>query len=292
MPQVTLIRAGNQQIAPRLRVCAYCRVSTDSKDQLNSYARQIQVYTDTIRRHSDWEMVEIFADEGISGKSANNRPQFQRMIRLCEQKQIDLILTKSISRFARNTKETLEYVRKLKLLGIGVQFEKEGINTLSLGDEMLLSTFASIAQEESVSISQNVRFGIRKRMEAGEYVNGCSPYGYQVIDNKLAVYEPEAVIVRHIFNLYLNGYGEFQQIAQELEQLNRRLKAIQESHTANDDYERKVQFLSEAIERKKHHLNEYDDTLVRQMIECVKIHSDGKAEIIFGGGYTMEEQIN
>ena len=86
--------------------------------------------------------------------------------------------------------------------------------------------------------------------------------------------------------------GEFQQIAQELEQLNRRLKAIQESHTANDDYERKVQFLSEAIERKKHHLNEYDDTLVRQMIECVKIHSDGKAEIIFGGGYTMEEQIN
>ena len=207
MPQVTLIRAGNQQIAPRLRVCAYCRVSTDSKDQLNSYARQIQVYTDTIRRHSDWEMVEIFADEGISGKSANNRPQFQRMIRLCEQKQIDLILTKSISRFARNTKETLEYVRKLKLLGIGVQFEKEGINTLSLGDEMLLSTFASIAQEESVSISQNVRFGIRKRMEAGEYVNGCSPYGYQVIDNKLAVYEPEAVIVRHIFNLYLNGYS-------------------------------------------------------------------------------------
>ena len=206
MPQVTLIRAGNQQIAPRLRVCAYCRVSTDSKDQLNSYARQIQVYTDTIRRHSDWEMVEIFADEGISGKSANNRLQFQRMISLCEQKQIDLILTKSISRFARNTKETLAYVRKLKLLGIGVQFEKEGINTLSLGDEMLLSTFASIAQEESVSISQNVRFGIRKRMEAGEYVNGCSPYGYQVIDNKLAVYEPEAVIVRNIFNLYLRQH--------------------------------------------------------------------------------------
>lgn len=86
--------------------------------------------------------------------------------------------------------------------------------------------------------------------------------------------------------------GEFQEIAQEIGQLNRRLKAIQESHTANDDYERKVQFLSEAIERKKHHLNEYDDTLVRQMIECVKIHSDGKAEIIFGGGYTMEEQIN
>lgn len=215
MPQVTLIRPGNQQIAPKLRVCAYCRVSTDSKDQLNSYARQIQVYTDTIRRHSDWEMVEIFADEGISGTASNNRTQFQRMIRLCEQKQIDLILTKSISRFARNTKETLEYVRKLKLLGIGVQFEKEWINTLSLGDGMLLSTFASIAQEESVSISQNQRFSIIKRMENGTYVDGNAPYGFRLNQKKLCIYEPEAKIVRKVFEQYLNG-SSATEIADEL----------------------------------------------------------------------------
>ena len=217
MPQVTLIRPGNQQIAPKLRVCAYCRVSTDSKDQLNSYARQIQVYTDTIRRRSDWEMVEIFADEGISGTTSNNRTQFQRMIRLCEQKQIDLILTKSISRFARNTKETLEYVRKLKLLGVGVQFEKEGIDTLSLGDGMLLSTFAAIAQEESVSISQNVRIGIHKRMEMGKYVNGCAPYGYRLTDGEIIPYEPECAVVRQIFQSYLDGESTLQ-IAQKLNQ--------------------------------------------------------------------------
>lgn len=217
MPQVTLIRPGNQQIAPKLRVCAYCRVSTDSKDQLNSYARQIQVYTDTIRRHSDWEMVEIFADEGISGTASNNRTQFQRMIRLCEQKQIDLILTKSISRFARNTKETLEYVRKLKLLGVGVQFEKEGINTLSLGDGMLLSTFASIAQEESIAISQNVRFGIRKKMESGEYINGCVPYGYRLTNGILIPDEKESIIVRRIFQDFLNGKSTHE-IANELGQ--------------------------------------------------------------------------
>ena len=162
-------------------------------------------------------MVEIFADEGISGTTSNNRTQFQRMTRLCEQKQIDLILTKSISRFARNTKETLEYVRKLKLLGVGVQFEKEGIDTLSLGDGMLLSTFAAIAQEESVSISQNVRIGIHKRMEMGKYVNGCAPYGYRLTDGEIIPYEPECAVVRQIFQSYLDGESTLQ-IAQKLNQ--------------------------------------------------------------------------
>lgn len=215
MPQVTLIHPETKKFMPKLRVCAYCRVSTDSKDQLNSYARQIQVYTDTIRRHSDWEMVEVFADEGISGTASNNRTEFQRMIRLCECKQIDLILTKSISRFARNTKEALEYVRKLKLLGVGVQFEKEGINTLSLGDGMLLSTFAAIAQEESVSISQNQRLSITKRMESGTYVDGNAPYGFRLNQKKLCVYETEAKVVRRIFEQYLNGYSA-SEIADEL----------------------------------------------------------------------------
>ena len=127
------------------------------------YAAQIRAYTKLIKSNDAWELFEIFADEGLSGMKAENRVEFQRMIEMCERKQIDLIITKSVSRFARNVKEALEYVRKLKLLGIGVQFEKEGIYTLALGDEMLLNTFTAIAQEESKAISQNQRFSIVKR---------------------------------------------------------------------------------------------------------------------------------
>ena len=152
MPQVKLISPLTKQTLKKLRVAAYCRVSSNSADQLNSYATQIRVYKKKIQQKPEWEFVDIFADEGISGTNTENRPEFQRMIRMCELRQIDLIIAKSISRFARNTKETLEYTRKLKLIGVGVMFEKEGINTLSLGDEMLLNTFAAIAQEESEAI--------------------------------------------------------------------------------------------------------------------------------------------
>ena len=150
-------------------------------------------------------MVEIFADEGISGMKAKNRPEFQRMIRMCELHQLDLIITKSVSRFARNVKEALEYVRKLKLLGVGIIFEKEGINTQSLGDEMLLNTFTAIAQEESKAISQNQRLSIVKRMELGIYVDSNAPYGFRLENKQLVEYPPEAVIVRWIFRSYLNG---------------------------------------------------------------------------------------
>ena len=167
MQKVKLISPITKQGVKKSRVCAYCRVSTNSADQLNSYSAQIRVYTKMIKEHSEWELIEIFADEGISGMKADNREEFQRMIRMCQLKQIDLILTKSVSRFARNVKEALSYVRELKLLGIGVQFEKEGINTLSMGDEMLLNTFSAIAQEESKAISQNQRLSIVKRMESG-----------------------------------------------------------------------------------------------------------------------------
>lgn len=144
------------------KICAY---------MLKEYARQIETYTKLINANENWVLVDIFADEGISGTKADNRPEFQKLIRLCELRQVDLILTKSISRFARNTKEALSYARRLKRLGVGIKFEKEGINTLSLGDEMLLSTFTALAQEESQSISQNQRLSITKRMERGEYVD-------------------------------------------------------------------------------------------------------------------------
>ena len=217
MGKAKLISPVSGKMIPKKKVAAYCRVSSNSADQLNSYANQIKVYTRLIRDNPAWDMVEIFADEGLSGMKADNRAEFQRMIQMCETKQIDLIVTKSISRFARNVKEALAYVRKLKLMGIGVQFEKEGINTLALGDEMLLSTFTAIAQEESKAISQHQRLSIVKRMDAGEYVDSNAPYGFRLVNKALAVYEPEAEIVRWIYNAYLNGWST-SEIARDLTQ--------------------------------------------------------------------------
>lgn len=217
MPVAKLISPTTKQNVQRTRVAAYCRVSSNSADQLNSYATQIRVYTKMINSRQEWSMVEIFADEGLSGMKADSRPEFQRMIRMCELRQIDLIITKSVARFARNVKEALEYVRKLKLLGIGVQFEEEGINTLAMGDEMLLSTFSAIAQEESKSISQNQRLSIVKRMELGDYVDSNAPYGFRLENKELTVYEPEAKIVRWIYDMYLQGWST-SEIARHLTQ--------------------------------------------------------------------------
>ena len=141
------------------------------------------------------------------------------MIRMCELHQIDLILTKSVSRFARNVKEALSYTRKLKLLGVGVQFEEDGVNTLAMADEMLLNTFAAIAQEESKSISQNQRLSIVKRMELGEYIDSNAPYGYRLINKTLSVYEPEAIIVRWIYEeaAAVKSARRWNQAAQESE---------------------------------------------------------------------------
>jgi len=172
MAQAKLISPISKQTIRKLRVAAYCRVSTSSADQLNSYANQVRYYTKLIQSKAEWELVEVFADEGISGTRADNRTEFQRMVRLCELKQIDLIITKSLSRFARNVPVSLQYVRKLKALGIGIQFEKEGINTLALGDEMLLNIFSAISQEESQANSQHVRNSITKLMASGEFVLG------------------------------------------------------------------------------------------------------------------------
>lgn len=205
MATVTVISPVTGKPVEHKRVAAYCRVSTNSADQQNSYNTQVRYYTRYIKSRTEWTLVDIFADEGLSGTSSEKRENFQRMITMCELKQIDLVVTKSVSRFARNVKETLEYVRKLKLLGVGVVFEKEGINTLSMGDEMLLNTFAAIAQEESVSISQNVRFSIKKKMESGEYINGCVPFGYRLENKVMIPFEPEAEIVRSLFQGYLNG---------------------------------------------------------------------------------------
>ena len=152
----------------QLRVAAYCRVSTDDEEQLTSYEAQKNYYTDKIMTNKEWTMAGIFADEGITGTSARKRPEFLRMIRQCKQGKIDIVLTKSISRFARNTVDCLNYVRALKELGIAVIFEKENMNTLEIDSEILITMLGAFAQSESESISANVRWGIRQAMKEGK----------------------------------------------------------------------------------------------------------------------------
>ena len=199
----------------KLRACAYCRVSSNSADQLNSYATQVRHYTKAIQAHADWEYVDIFADEGITGTRADKRTEFQRMIQMCQHKRIDLIITKSVSRFARNVPECLEYARTLRRQGIGIIFEENGINTLRMSDELMLSTFSAIAQEESVATSQRVKHMNRERMKRGEYLAGTTPYGYRNENRQLVIHEYEAEIVRWMFQSYLSGWS-LTEIAQDL----------------------------------------------------------------------------
>ena len=161
--------AGNKtRLHGRQRVAAYCRVSTDSEEQINSYTAQKAYYTQKIEESPDWELAGIFADEGITGTSMKKRKEFNRMITACKRGGIDLILTKSLSRFARNTVDCLETVRMLKARGVGVIFEKENINTLTESSEFLITLFSGFAQAESESLSSNIQLGIRMAMKEGK----------------------------------------------------------------------------------------------------------------------------
>lgn len=191
-----------------LRVAAYCRVSTDSEDQLNSFAAQQSYYNDYIRKHDNWQLAEIYADEGITGTSAAKRDDFQRMLSDCRKGRIDKVLVKSISRFARNTKECLESIRELKALGISVFFEEHNIDTRMVTSEMLTAILASCAQAESESISKNMRWSYQKRMLSGTYIPSSAPYGYRLINKQIVVEPDEAVAVVQIFTLYLAGYSK------------------------------------------------------------------------------------
>lgn len=200
------------------RVAAYCRVSTDSEEQLTSYKAQKAYYTQTIGDNPDWELAGIFADEGISGTGLKKRKEFNRMITACKRGRIDMILTKSLSRFARNTVDCLETVRMLKTLGIGVIFEKENINTLTESSEFLITLFSSFAQAESESISKNVSWGIQKSMEAGHATFQYKKLlGYRKgADDNPEIVPEEAEIVRRIYRRYLSGCS-LEQIKRELE---------------------------------------------------------------------------
>lgn len=188
-----------------LRVAAYCRVSTDSDEQLTSYEVQRKVYRKKIDANPEWEYAGIYADEGVTGTSVAHREGFKDMIRDCEEGKIDLILTKSISRFARNTLECLTYIKYLKGRGVHLIFEKERIDTRESYSEMLLTILAAFAQEESRSISENIKWGIRKRYEKG-IDRWTNIYGYTANETETyVIVEEEAKVVRTIFSLYERG---------------------------------------------------------------------------------------
>ena len=189
-----------------LRVAAYCRVSSDSADQLHSYAAQIRAYTQAINAHDGWDLVDIYADEGLTGTRMDKREDFNRLMADCRKGKIDKIVVKSISRFARNTRDCLATLRELSSLGVTVKFEKENIDTGTLTSELMVSVSASLAQEESISISKNQRMSYQRRMERGEFITCSAPFGYQIVDGKnLTIVEDQAEIVKWIFAAYLRG---------------------------------------------------------------------------------------
>lgn len=204
---VTIIPPSGRRL-DTLRVAAYCRVSSDSSDQLHSYAAQIRKYTEEIRCHEDWELVDIYADEGLTGTRMDKREDFNRMLTDCRKGRIDKILVKSVSRFARNTKDCLAALRELMSLGVAVHFEKEDINTETLTTELMVSVSSALAQQESISTSQNQRQSYKRRMERGEFITCKAPFGYLLTDGKnLEIVPEEAEQVRWIFNAYLYGHS-------------------------------------------------------------------------------------
>ena len=213
-PNVTVIPAKVQTAESRdkyhqLRVAAYCRVSTELEEQQNSYQVQIAYYTDLINKKKEWTLAGIFADEGISGTQTKKRTEFNRMIRMCRNKKIDLVITKSISRFARNTVDCLEYVRQLKDLGIGVIYEKENINTLTMTSEFMIALYGSFAQAESESISKNVSWGKEKAYREGKVQFQYKHLlGYKKgADGKPEIIPEEAETVKLIYTMFLDGHS-------------------------------------------------------------------------------------
>ena len=200
----------------RTRVAAYCRVSTDMEDQLHSLSAQIKYFTEYISNHEDYELTEVYYDEGITGTSTRKRDGFNRMIADCEAGKIDLILTKEVSRFARNTVDTLNYTRKLSDLKIGVFFMNDGIDTRDKDGELRLTIMASIAQEESRKVSERVKWGIRRKMEEGWVYGYKNMLGFRTANGKLEIVPEEAEIVRRIFHSYVYEGKGCHTIANEL----------------------------------------------------------------------------
>ena len=188
------------------RVAAYCRVSTDKSDQQHSFEMQRSYFQKAYSDPEKAELVEIYTDTA-SGTSASYRPGFQRLMSDCRAGKIDRVVTKSLIRFARNTKECLAALREMKKLGVTVAFEKEGIDTANVSDEIMITIMEGLAQEESASISRNIRWSLKRKMESGTLKIARVPYGYKKVDDELIIDEAQAEVVRRIFSMYLSGNG-------------------------------------------------------------------------------------
>ncbi len=198
---LTQIKIGSTQ---KRRVAAYARVSTDQEEQATSYEAQVNFYTNYIGERPDWEFVKVYSDEGITGTNTKRRVGFKTMIQDAIDGKIDLIVTKSISRFARNTLDSISFVRQLKAAGTEVYFEKENLWSFDSKSEMVLSMLSAIAQEESRSISENVKMGKRWSMKAGKVMIPCKNFlGYQNIEGEIKIDKDEALVVRRIYSMFL-----------------------------------------------------------------------------------------
>lgn len=206
--EVQVIKATKTgEKAEKIRVAAYCRVSTDKDDQLNSFFAQMRYYTDFVRSNDKMVLVDIYADEGITGTELEKRDEMKRLIRDCKHKKIDRVLVKSVTRFARNSLECIETIRTMKSCGVSVLFETDRIDTEKMNSEMMLYIKSAFAQNESTSASRRMSTSIRMRMEDGTYVATNAPYGYKLVDNNLEIVPEEAEVIKKIFALYLQGYG-------------------------------------------------------------------------------------
>lgn len=221
--EVEVIKANNQfdtssavERKNRLRVAAYCRVSTNDEDQIKSYDSMVKYYTDLIKKNPDWEFVEVYADKASTGTKAETRENFQRLIADCMADKIDLVVAKSLSRFARNTLDTLKYVRQLRAKNVAIYFEVEKINTIKDG-EFLLTILSSVAQQEVENTSAYVKKGLKMKMKRGELVGfqGCMGYDYDPKTKTLSINDEGAETVRYMFERYVSGAGSTM-IAREL----------------------------------------------------------------------------
>ena len=193
------------ELPKQKRVAAYARVSVERGRTLHSYSAQVSYYNELIQKNPEWEFAGVYSDLGISGTGIEKRNDFKRLLQDCEEGKIDIILTKSISRFARNTVDLLNVVRHLKELGVEVRFEKENIYSLTGDGELMLSILASFAQEETISISNNVKWGIRKKFEKGIPNGSPKVYGYRCVDMKFEVVPEEAEVIKYIYDNFLQN---------------------------------------------------------------------------------------
>lgn len=204
MRKITKLETKNIELPKLKRVAAYARVSIERGRTLHSYSAQVSYYNELIQKNPEWEFAGVYSDLGISGTGIEKRNDFKRLLQDCEEGKIDIILTKSISRFARNTVDLLNVVRHLKELGIEVRFEKEGISSLTGDGELMLSILASFAQEEVISTSNNIKWAIKKKFESGKPQCRYKIYGYRWDGDNLVIEPEEAKIVKLIFQMYLN----------------------------------------------------------------------------------------